>query len=502
MITEPSIRRPLALLLLLLFTVGGVAMAQAPSTVTILQGVDATTMDPHLIQAAPESNILGHIFETLVHRADDMTIQPRLAVSWEALDPLTWEFRLRDGVTFQNGEPFDAEAVKFSLERGSEEPAMSGALGAIARVDVVDDHTVDVVTETPYPLLAISLARNGHIVPPGYFQEVGEEEFNRAPIGTGPYTLEERVSGERVVLARNPDYWGGAPQLERVEFRPIQEDGARLAALQTGEVHIATNLPLSMIPRIESSDGIEAATTPGARTMLLILDARPGSPLEDARVRQALNHAIDKETLVEVLFDGRAQVLQCQQATPQYFGHNDELSAYAYDPERARELLAEAGYPDGLALDFKYPFGRYAGDKETSEAIAGMLAEVGVTANQVVLEGGEFLDQLVNLELAPMAFVGYATAPDISYQLNINLTGARYSYYANEEFDELVRSAETTLDPQERRDLYAQATRIACDDPPFVYLFAPEDLYGVADEVTGFTPRPDQAIVLDGVALQ
>ena len=480
------------------------ALAQS-QTLVVAQGQDIVWLNPMKTTAQVNLNAATQIVEGLMMLdVDQQTIKPLLATSWERLDDLTFQVKLREGVTFTNGEPFDAEAAKFSLELGSAEAAMSNMLSAIERVDVVDDHTINIVTNTPYPLMEISLARSSYMVPPAYFQEVGEEAFNEAPIGTGPFMLEERVSGQRVLLRANPDYWGGTPEIEEVEFRPIQEDGARLAALQTGEIHIATNLPLSNIPRLEETPDVSPVTVEGVRIYLVILDNRPdvGSPLEDKRVRQALNYAIDKEALIDVLFEGRARLVDGQQANANFFGYNADLEPYPYDPERARELLAEAGYPDGIDLTFKYPFGRIANDKEVSEAIAGMLEEVGVRTEQTVLESGEFLNQLVTLQLTPMALAAYATAPDAHYQYSINLAGERYSYYNNPEYDALVTEAATTTDPEARQALYERAAEIAHDDPPFIYLFTPDDLYGVSDRVQGWQPRPDQGIDLRGVSLQ
>lgn len=467
----------------------------------IAQGQDIVWLNPTKSTAQVNLNAATQIVESLmVFDYETGSVQPLLATSWTRLDDRTMRLVLRQGVTFTNGEAFNAESAKFSLELSAAEPAMSSSLGVFERAEVVDEYTIDVVTRVPYPLLEISLARAGHMFPPAYFQEVGQEAFNAQPIGTGPFVLAERVPGERVVLARNESYWGGPSALAEVEFRPIQEDGARLAALQAGEVHIATNMPHGLYQRLAASTGAEAVTVAGARTMYLILDGREGSPLADPRLRQAINYAIDKELLLEVLFAGRGELLQGQQVTPAYFGFNDELEPYPYDPERARELLAEGGY-DGSVLDFKYSFGRYAGDKEASEAIAGMLEEVGIRTNQIVLEGGEFLNQLTTLQLTPMAFVGYATAPDAIYQHNINVTSARYAYYSNPEYDALVAQAESTLDPAARLELFKQISQIAYDDPPYAYLFAPDDLYGVSTRVKGWVPRPDQGIDLTGVSL-
>lgn len=494
-----KLARTLALSVLIAVGFGG-THAQG---LVIAQGQDIVWLNPMKTTAQVNLNAATQIVEGLLALDHDLqTILPRLATSWERIDDVTMEFELRQGVTFTNGEPFDAAAAKFSLELGAAEPAMSGMLSSIATVEVLDTHRIRVITSRPDPLLELSFARSSYMVPPAYFQEVGEDEFNAAPVGTGPFQLTERVPGERVVLEPNAGYWGEVPDIASITFRPIPEDGSRLAALQTGEVHLATNFPLSMIDRIDSTNGVSAVTVEGARIYLVILDNRPGSALEDKRVRQALNYAVDKEALLDVLFAGRGVVVDGQQANANFFGYNPDLDPYPYDPERARKLLAEAGYPDGLELTFKYPFGRIALDKETSEAIAAMLADVGVRTNQVVLESGEFLNQLVTLQLGPMALAAYATAPDAHYQYSINLTGARYSYYVNPEYDALVNAAAAETDRAAREAMYHQAAAIAHDDPPFIFLFTPDDLYGVSERLEGWQPRPDQAIVLNGTSFR
>lgn len=489
------------LLLVTTLLATGVASAQ---TLVIAQGQDVVWLNPMKTTAQVNLNAATQIVEGLMQLdTDQRTILPVLATSWERIDDLTLELRLREGVSFSNGEPFNAEVAKFSLELGAAEPAMSGMLSSIERVDIVDEYTIRVVTTRPDPLLELSFARSSYMLPPAYFQEVGEDEFNLASIGTGPYMFEERASGQYLRVVANPDYWGGQPPIERLEFRAIPEDGARLAALQTGEVHLATNLPISTLSRVESTQGVSAVTVNGARIYLVILDNREGSGvLENKLVRQALNYAIDKEALLEVLFEGRGTVVDGQQANSNFFGYNPNLDPYPYDPERAKELLAEAGYPNGFELTFKYPFGRIALDKETSEAIAAMLDDVGVRTNQVVLESGEFLNQLVTLQLGPLALAAYATAPDAHYQYDINVTGRRYSYYYNPAYDDLVIRAAAETDPVAREALYHQAAEIAYDDPPFIFLFTPDDLYGVSDRLQGWVPRPDQAVVLRGATFQ
>lgn len=492
--------------LLKLFVLSFLLMVSAvhAETLVIAQGQDVTLLNPMKTTAQVELNVGRQIVESLVVLGhDQQTILPKLAVSWERLDDHRVQFDLREGVYFSNGEAFDAEAARFSLELGAQEPAMSGMLSTIESVEVVDQYTIIVHTKTPDPLLELSFARSSYMLPPAYFQEVGEDGFNAHPIGTGPYLFSERVSGQYVALQANPDYWGEAPGIEHVRFRGIQEDGARMAALQTGEVHLATNLPLAFIPRIEASAGIQPVTVGGARIYLLILDSRSDdTPVYNKLVRQAINYAIDKEALLDVLFEGRGVIVDGQQATKEFFGYHPDLEAYPYDPERARELLAEAGHPNGFEVRFTYPFGRLAADKEVSEAIAAMLADVGIQTQQVILESGEYLNQLLTQKLGPLALAGYATAPDAHYQYNINTEGERYTYYANPAYDDLVKKAASETDRAAREALYLEAAELAHDDPPYAFLFAPDDLYGVSDKLQGWNPRADQWIVLDGTRLE
>lgn len=478
-----------------------VVTTASAQTLVVAQGQDLTLLNPIKTTAQVELNAGRQMVESLLRMGhDNMSVEGQLATDWRRIDEYTVEFDLREGVYFTNGEHFDAAAAKFSLELQSTEPAMSGMMGTVDHVEILDDYTIRVHTVTPDPLLEISFARSSYILPPEYYQEVGEDAFNAHPIGTGPFKFVRRVSGQYVELERNEDYWGKLPGVALVRFRGIQEDGARLAALQTGEVHIATNMPLSMYNRIDGSAGVEAVTVQGSRIYLIILDSRfDTTPVANKLVRQAINYAIDKEAILEVLFEGQGSIVQGQQATPDFFGYNPDIEAYPYDPEKARELLAEAGYPDGFSEVFSYPFGRLAGDKEVAEAVAAMLEEVGISIEHNVLESGEYLNQLVTQELTPIALAGYATAPDAHYQYHINVAGQRYTYYANEEYDRLVLQAMSETNPEVRQQLYFQAAEIAYDDPPFAYLVAPADLYGVSGQIEGFVARPDQWLYLHDI---
>ncbi|HRP45908.1 MAG TPA: ABC transporter substrate-binding protein [Trueperaceae bacterium] len=469
---------------------------------TLVIGIyqDVAQMNPIRTTSAANLRTATQIVESLF-RLDGQTGEPvpHLASAWTRIDELTVDVSLKEGISFTNGEPMDAAAVKFSLETLAVEPTQVVALGAVATVDVLDDHTVRIHTKEPFPLLVLSLALNGHVVPPAYYQQVGPDGFAAHPIGTGAFKFDSRIAGQSITLVRNDAYWGGAPAVEKLEFRPIPEDTSRIAALLAGEIDIATNVPASQYDRVENAANVHVESVTGFTAKLALLDGLPDSPIADPRVRQAINYAVDKEALLDALYYGHGTLSNCQLGTPQFFGYNPDLRPYPFDPAKARALLAEAGFPNGLTVDLKYRTS--SGDAELSEAIAAMLQDVGITANHIVLEGGEFLRQLSAFELRNVATLGIATAPDTTYGHNIFLQDAPYSYYRNPAFDEVVHEASRAIDPAKRLSLLNEAAAIACEDPVALFLFSLEEVYGVSDRVSGFAPSPDNLLFLEKVTL-
>ena len=300
-------------------------------------------------------------------------------------------------------------------------PAYARVAIAFAGVEKVDDLTVRVTLHNPYPPLALALSQV-YVVPPKHWNEVGLEAFGQKPIGTGPFKFVEWVRDDKLIMERNEDYWGALPEgIDGLVWRPVPDDAARVAGLTTGEYQIAKDLPVSAIPSLETDPAIKLVPVPSYRIYQVGLSslAEHESPLQDKRVRQALNYAIDKEAIVNSLFFGKAKMLKGQVLREAQLGFNPELDDYPYDPEKAKAMLAEAGYPDGFEIPFKFPSGRYAQDREVSEAIAGMLSQVGVKTNMISLEPGEFLRQLRAKELAPMYFVGLAPQDDPAFQASL-----------------------------------------------------------------------------------
>jgi peptide/nickel transport system substrate-binding protein len=477
--------------------------ASGAQEITIAQGLDPESLDPHQTTVSASENVGAPIVERFVNYDYEQNANaPVLATEWASIDDLTWEVKLREGVTFTNGEPMDAEAAKFSLERIQTMPHATGRrLGTEGLVvEIVDDLTIRLKTTNPFPFMIYELGRIS-IVPPAYVQEVGDQEYGLNPVGTGPFMLEEWIRGDRATLVRNDNYWGEAPALTRVTFRAIPEPSSRTAALQTGEVDLITLVSISDIPTIEGDENLTLIGETSNRSMFVRFDTADPR-LADPRVRQAFNYAVDKQLIVDELLAGHGTVLDGQPVGSHIFGHNPDVKAYPYDPDQATALLQEAGFDFGTPLVLYTPTGRYAADKETAEAIAGMLSEIDVQFDVQPLEWGVWIGMYNENTLTPMTFIGIHTFyPDAFTLLNLHATGSVGGTYNNPDYDAIINEAAKTVDPDQRLALYHQAIQMIHDNPAALYLHQQEDLYAHNARVQGFTPRPDEMINLMSISV-
>ncbi len=465
----------------------------ATDEIVIAQGVDATTMDPHMHAETPTTNVVTQMYDRLLERDQDMVLQPQLALSVTSVDDLTWEVVLREGVTFHNGEAFNAETVKFNIERILNPENLSpqiGDLSAIEKVEVVDEYTVKITTKEPYPLLPGRL--NLPMVPKEYIEENGQEYFAANPIGTGPYKFVSWTKDESVVMEVNEDYWGGIPAIKKITFKPIPESATRIAELQTGAVDLIVNVPPHQAETIDAADATKVVNTASGRFIFISLNAQREGPLSDPKVRQALNYAVNVDEIIENVLGGYGY-RSTQPLTTLDFGYNEDIDMYKYDPEKAKQLLKEAGYEDGLEIDFGTCAGRYVMDKEVAEAIAGQLAEVGVTAKLSVQEWGVYVQKVLSKSAEEAYLIGWGTS---LFDADATLypwfrSEMRFATYSNVAVDALLDKAREIIDPQEREDLYHEALDIIMEDAPFILLYQQEDLYG-ADAKLDWTPRPDE----------
>lgn len=483
--------------LILLAAVGAFAFAQSrQDTFIVAQGGDPRSLSPFSSTAQQEKNISNQVVERLLNFGyTGEGYIPMLATGWEYVGDDTIRLTLRQGVSFTNGEAFNAEAAKWSLDQMMVAPPYATFVTLLDRIEIVDDYTIDVIAKAPTPelLMMNALALGSFMYPPAYTQEVGIlEGFGTHPIGTGPYIFNEWVRDDRIVLDANPDYWGGAPTFERLVFRPIPEAAARVAALEAGDIDFTIDVPLDAFQRLENNPNVVTVAAPGGRVYRVTMSTLdPNSPLSKAEVRRALLHAVDADSILEFVLGGRGRRVN-QIVDASTFGFNPEIETPQYDPDLARRMLAEAGYPNGITVNFDYTNGRYPQDSEISQLLASQLEEAGVTVNQNVLESGEFLNRLVTLGLKDLFYSGSLTPPDAHDAYASYTCGFRYAYYCNEEFDRLYFEAAVTTDAEARQATYNQLAEILANDAHVIPMFVMNDLYAHRAGITGWTPSRDQ----------
>jgi peptide/nickel transport system substrate-binding protein len=472
------------------------ALAQS-GRIVIAQGTDAASLDPQRQNDAFSTSILSNVFDTLVYRNADLELVPGLATAWELVDDTTWRLTLRDGVTFHDGSPLTADDVKFTLERPLD-PALAsplaGRFGVIAGVDVIDASTVHVRTTAPYPLLPARLSE-WFVISKAYVEGNDDATVASRPMGTGAYRFVEWVKDDRLVLTANDAYWRGAPSILDVVFRPIPELSTRVAALQSGDVDLVTNVPAFRQREVDGNARLDVRTVPSTFFQYVALDGTKNPVLADPRVRQAIQYATNVPEIVEFLFEGAAAQLAVPLALGT-FGLDSTIEPYPYDPERARALLAEAGHPNGIRFAMDAPVGRYAQDKETAEALVGQWAQAGIRVDLNINEWSVQLTKYrAGTELTDSHFMGWGTstfdADDVFFGGFANVPTK--NNYENAEVTDLVRRARTSMDPAERLDLYARVQRILYDEVPWITLFQQVDIYGVRSDLE-WQPRPDQKI--------
>ena len=462
-------------------------------------GAEPRTMLGMTIVDWTTNNMLEHIYDRLLDR-DAKTFKPKpmLATEWKIVNDTTWEFKLRKNVKFHNGEPFTAASVKatidYTLDPASKTHYASNSYwGVVKEVQVVDDYTVRFVTKQPSPnLVDRASLTDSLIMPAKALKELGPAKLAEKPIGTGPFKFVEWRRDERLVLERNPDYWAGPADASRVTFRFIPEFSARMAALLSGEIDVMKDVPPHAVEAVERSGRAKLRSTVSSRiNYLALVNLKPG-PMQDLRVRRAMNHAVDVDELIKQVLKGRATRM-CGPLAPANVDYAP-VDCYKHDPARAQALFKEAGVdPKTLSLTLDTPSGRYPLDKDVSLAIAAQLQRFGIKTNVVVNEWGTHLDKIKNRNTGDLFFLGWG--PALHGQATMQplfLADQTYSSYGNNKtIDEKVARASTLMDPKARAEAYAELQRLVHDEAPWVFLWQQHDLYGVAQSVE-WTPRADE----------
>ncbi|MCC7425775.1 MAG: ABC transporter substrate-binding protein [Alphaproteobacteria bacterium] len=449
--------------------------------------------DPHFYNASPNISLSLHVFDALTVRDERVRPQPGLAESWRVINDTTWEFKLRPNVRWHDGKPFTAADVVASLRRPPNVPnspgSFAGFVRAIREVQVVDPTTIRIITRSPHPLLPIDLGAV-FIVQAEHAEKATTEDFNamRATAGTGPYRLSAFRVGESATLERNENWWGTKPHWQRVNIRFIGNDTARTAALLAGDVDFIDQVSSTDLPRLRQDQRVRIEEVQGLRMIYLTLDQftagapagvadAAGNPLsqnpfKDRRVREALSIAINRQAIVDRVMEGTARP-NGQWLPPGVFGHNPQVPVPTFDPDRARRLLAEAGYPNGFRLVFSTPNNRYPNDDKTAQAIAQFWQRIGVQTTLQALPWTAFAPRSARLEL-PVRLSGWGSSTgEASYTL-INVLGTysreqsrgsvNHGRYSNPALDALTDRAVATLDDERREELLRQAVKMAMED--------------------------------------
>lgn len=473
-------------------------------TVTWANSSDITGLDPRNGSSTITASILASLYSTLVKTDPTGAIVCDAAESYEQVDDTTWHFTLRQDVYFTNGDQMTANDVAYTINslRDSEKNyALSGDF-SFMQVEVLGDFEFNIITDYAFPSLPLRL-NYIKIIPADYVEEVGDEGFAEAPIGSGPFKFVSWTKDQSVVLEKNPDYYGEVPQIDQLIFEVIPEAADRVAALQAGEVDIICNVPTTQAEYLQSLDGITVVGQPSTRVVWLQFNlVGEETPLDDIRVRQAMNYAVDRDALIAGVLDGYA-VKVASISTPEYEGYDPDVQGYTYDPDQARQLLADAGYADGFTIECSVSPGPLNGT-DVVQAIAGQLAEVGINMTITEVDSATQREQIGAGTVAP-AFLQGLGGPycDINLIASIGFTeGARYCTWVDQEFMDLAAQAASEMDADVRAELFSQMQQMMVDKAPALWLYQQDTLYAYnSAKVQGWTARTDEVVLMDGVTV-
>ncbi len=493
---------------------------------TIGRGNEPQSIDPQFSRTGPNQMTALHIFDRLILTDANVRSRPGLAESWTNVDPLTWEVKLRQGVTFHDGSPFTAEDVVFSLTRAPDVPnstaSFAGSVASIADMMIVDDHTIRFTTTEPDPVFLNSIG-TVYIVSKAATEGKESADFNSgaAAIGTGPYKFVSWAPGDRLELTRNDAYWGDAPAYENVTMRFLSNDAARVAALLSGAVDLIDLVPPADLPSLRENSDITVYDTPTVRLIYLALNQQddapfltdldgnplPSNPFKDARVRHAISLMIDRQAIIDRLLYGAGE--PASQIVPiGVYGYNDAIEVPQANIERAKELLAEAGYPDGFGITVHSSNDRFSQDGELAQVLGQFLARGGLKVNGVET----FPYSVYSKDAGKNAYGAFVFSYGNSTgESSRGLLSALHTYdkegsgngtlnrfrYSNPEFDAAVIAAAQIFDEGEREQALKDAAAIAAADTAVVPLYF-QALSWASKANIAFTPRRDERTLAMG----
>ncbi|MGM0602771.1 MAG: ABC transporter substrate-binding protein [Bacillota bacterium] len=477
-------------------------------TLVFGRGGDSVGLDPIQVTDGESFKVTQQIYDTLVdYKPGTTEVIPALATDWDiSEDGLTWTFHLRENVEFHDGNPFNAEAVKWNFDRWRLEDhpyhiggeftyygyMFQGFPGIIEEVNVIDDYTVEfVLTEKQAPFLNNLAMVPFGIASPEAVKEWGEDYFKH-PVGTGAYKFVEWNQGDRVIIEANKNYWRERAYLDKIIFRSIPDNAARFMELQAGTIDMMDGLSPEDVAAVEDSSELMLTLRPSMNVGYLAMNFK-FEPFDDVRVRRAFNHAINKEALIGAFYSGLGEPAK-NPMPPSIWGYNDDIEPYEYDLEKAKELLDEAGYQDGFEFDLWYlpvprpyiPQGKFIG-----QAIQSYLSEIGVEANLVTYDWSTYLDKTEHQE-APTYMLGWTGDngdPDNFLYVLLDKTNSNNAY-ESEELHEVLVEAQKTMDQEKRVELYREAQEIIHRDAPWVPLVHSTPPLALKSNINNFIPNP------------
>lgn len=512
----------------LLLAIALPATAQSkPRDINIGLQAAITSMDPHFHNLSPNNSLMLHVFEPLIQRDENQKLVPGLATSWRAIDDLTWEFKLRKNVRFHDGTPFTAEDVAFTLMRAPNVPNSPSSFATFTKqivdVKIVDSHTIVFKTATPHVLLPSDLA-SVMIISKLHGEKATTEDYNsgKAAIGTGPYKFVEYVPNQRVVLKANYGYWGGEEPWDKVTFKILTSPSGRVAALLSNGVEFIETVPTADIAKLSTDKNYSLVDKVSNRVIYVHLNqstdksppfvtSKDGKPLDknpfrDARVRKALSMAINRDAIVDRIMEKKG--VAAAQLLPDFFyGTSKKLKPTRFNPEGAKKLLAEAGYPNGFAMTLHGPNNRYINDASVVQALAQFFSRVGIDTKVETLPSNVYFTRATKLEFGFM-LLGWGTESgeqgsamrsllatyDPAKGMGVNNRGR----YSNPEFDKVLSEALVTMDSKKREGLIQQAAEMVMGDVGLIPLHYEVSTWAAVKGLK-YTPRTDQYTLAMGL---
>lgn len=458
------------------------AIAGDSETLIVVQATEPKGFDPMRNSLQASLNVMKNIHDTLFYPQDDASITPALAEKWETLDDSTYKITLRKGATFHNGEPVNTDAVRFSYNRILDPETkcfFKNKFSIFYELKIIDPYTFIIKTEKPFAPGLFQLSFSLTIVPPEYIQKVGNDKFNMQPIGCGPYKLVKWVRGEEVVLQRYENYYGPKPPYKKVIFKTIPEEASRVASLLTGAADVVSGIPVHQRKKIQESG--KAYLTQHMGVMPYVGINTFERPFNDVRVRQAVNYAMNRELINKTIFNGKA-ILAPGCLSPRVFGANPEIKPYAYDPNKAKELLSAAGFPNGFEARLAYSVSTPQ-FSEQAQIIADNLSKAGIKIKLEPFESAVMWKRYKERKHQLYLYWWDDTPEPDRCTYTLFHSKVRGYYYKNPKVDLLLDKARSTLNREERAKIYHQFDRLIYDDCPWIFLYVIPDVFGVSNKV-------------------